>query len=438
MVRWRILSDVGQSFINLNLYQSVLTDVRSIRRERINTRIYLCLLGISIITLVLYTSLENHSTLETIPAPSNVAEYQRLQRFYENSLQCLCTHVSIEYKTIVSTLPVQSLHPICTSVFLSPLWLDYLKTEYGIDYFIREKDFRRWGATFFQSISSFCLLASVTVDQSLLNFFSSNFISDRVILQDQFEKQINITLARLQKQIPDALTQVLQLIRLTNQGNQLVSVFSSGWQFVINHNNQSALSIANGQPVNYNNGTCSCALSYRCSTEARLFDVGGTAFHSVDGLRFGCTVLESLLQSSLECFYSADCLEQLLSAMPRGGSVLLSGYQASIDTFPPMDSSQSTFSTNDTLETIINRMFINGWESNISYSSFFESCAPRQCSFTRYYRFDVLNVITTFLSVFGGLSISFRFLVPRLVTIIETIRHRHRVVHLEVMRNVVG
>ena len=438
MNRLGILSDVGQSFINLNLYKSILTDARSIRRERINTRIYLCLLGISIITLVLYTSLENHSTLETIHGPSNVTEYQRLQRFYENSLQCPCTHVSIEYNAIVSALSVQSIHPICSSTFPVTSWINYLRTDLGIPDYIPEKDFRRWGAAFFQSISSFCSLASVTVNQSVLNFFSSTFIIDRVISQDQFEKQINITLDHLQKQIPDALTQVLQLIRLTNQGNELISVFSSSWQFVINHNNQSAPPIANGQPVTYNNDTCSCAISYRCSTQARLFDVEGTAFHSIAGLRFGCTVLESLLQSSLKCFYSTDCLEQLLNAIPRGESELNWAYQASIDTYLPMNDSQSTFSTDDTFEIIINRMFINRWESNISYSSFFDSCAPRQCSFTRHYRFDVLNVITTFLSVFGGLSISLRFLVPRLVTTIEAIQHRRRVGHLEIMRNVDG
>lgn len=105
--RWRILSDVGQSFINSNRYKLVLIDARNVRREWINTRIYPFLLVIP------YTS------LETMSARSNLAKHQWLQRFDENSLQCSCTDVSIEYNPIVVTLSVHALHPACSSVFCS-------------------------------------------------------------------------------------------------------------------------------------------------------------------------------------------------------------------------------------------------------------------------------------------------------------------------------
>ncbi|CAF1153558.1 unnamed protein product [Rotaria sordida] len=179
--------------------------------------------------------------------------------------------------------------------------------------------------------------------------------------------------------------------------------------------------------VTYNNSTCSCATSRQCSSPAALFYSNSIILHIIDGLRFGCTILESLLLSSLECFYSSTCLQGLLDAMPLGGPWYDWQYDVPSDYFLPINHSTSNFAINDTIETIVNRMFIDSWNINISYELFFESCASRQCSLTYNYRFDPLYVLTTFLSIFVSLSLALHFLVPWLVTFMNKILNRCRV-----------
>ena len=181
------------------------------------------------------------------------------------------------------------------------------------------------------------------------------------------------------------------------------------------------------RPVSYDdNGTCSCAFSEQCSMPARMFDHSGNNFYTLNDLRLGCTIFESPLQSSFECFYSQACVDQLATALPVGwywNDPL--AWNAS-GRFKPINSSYSTFAPSDTGDTIVNRMFINRWRQEISYEAFFQGCAPRECTYTRHYRFDALDVITTFLSVFGDLSIALRFLVPHGFRFIDKIRHRAR------------
>lgn len=76
------------------------------------------------------------------------------------------------------------------------------------------------------------------------------------------------------------------------------------------------------------------------------------------------------------------------------------------------------------METLINRMFINRWHQELSYEAFLQGCAARECTYTLLYRFDALDVITTCVSVFSGLSVALRFLVPHLIAIFTQIRQR--------------
>jgi hypothetical protein len=85
------------------------------------------------------------------------------------------------------------------------------------------------------------------------------------------------------------------------------------------------------------------------------------------------------------------------------------------------------FAVNDTVETLANELFTESWIRNVSYEQFCNSCAPNYCIYTYHYRFDALELLTTFMSVFAGLLLDLRFLVPRLVDTITKVRHRFRI-----------
>ncbi|CAF1394777.1 unnamed protein product [Adineta steineri] len=237
--------------------------------------------------------------------------------------------------------------------------------------------------------------------------------------RERFENEINDTINQFQKRIPISFTQTLDLIRMTTQGNALLAMFSSNWNLsragIDTERNSSFVTI----PIIHNNTeqntSCSCATLQTCTVPAHLSSSNETMI--IDGMVFGCYFLETVLLSSLSCFYSETCItnvRNLLGALPP--------------TPQQLNNSLTRFSVNDTIETMAYQMFIESWTSNVSYEKFYESCSPNYCVYTYRSRFDVLEMLTTFLSVFAGLSFGIRFIVPYLVKIFQKIKRRFRIV----------
>lgn len=160
---------------------------------------------------------------------------------------------------------------------------------------------------------------------------------------------------------------------------------------------------------------------------AQLFD-DGIVSYTFEGLVFGCYMLETVLLSSLSCFYSEVCINNsryaLLTRLNGEGFYML-------PSFMKLDASSTRFNMNDTIETFSYEMFIESWNSDVSYETFFNSCAPIYCTYLYYYRFDALELLTTFLSVFAGLSLGLRFLVPHALDMLKRIQNLFRIAPLQ-------
>ena len=424
--RWNIVQQLRRSSIELNLFQSGSIDIQRMQRERVQTRFYMGLLSVSIVILIVYTSVEEHAVVETINPPSNTAEYEYFREIYSDTLACPCSRISFEYNTIIPKLQVESFHPICNSSFLTPRWFDFLLPDTYHAWIFSNQDYNQWMAPLFQLIATLCSVVQDQLNHNLLTFLSSSMVINRLIFAEQFEQQLNMTVAYLQQQILSKFAQFVNSIRLSQRGNALISVIASNWQYVVQNNNRSLGALLPRQPVTYQNGTCSCALSQRCSMPATIFTFDGRVYHTFSGLRLGCTIFESLLQSSLECFYSASCVDSAVDVLKALRYSPDSPYWNTSGLFNPLDNSLSTFADDDTIETIVSRMFINRWQHEISYKAFFHGCAARECTYTHHYRFDALDVITTILSVFSGLAVGLRFVVPHLFAIMDKICRRNR------------
>lgn len=362
--------------------------------------------------------------MEKINPPSNSIEYVHFRQIYPATLECPCSGISIQYSTIIPKLEVESFHPICESSFITPDWMTFLRGDVYNPSDSSNQDFNQWIAPVFELLITLCSLARNQLNYTLLAFSSSSMIVNRLISAEQFEQQLTTAVLNIQQRIPTDFMQNLDLIRLSQQGNALISVFSSNWQYRVQNNNRSMGALLSSEPVTYENGTCSCALSQRCSKPASLLGFSGNVYYTLDGFILGCTVLDSLLQSSLKCFYSLLCVDSLANALARRRYNFHPSYWNASGLFHPINHTLSIFDDDDTLETITNRMFINRWQYELSYEAFFQGCAVRECTYTRHYRFDALDVITTFLSVFGGLSVVLKFLVPHLLSVMNQIFRR--------------
>ncbi|CAF3330590.1 unnamed protein product [Rotaria sp. Silwood2] len=76
---------------------------------------------------------------------------------------------------------------------------------------------------------------------------------------------------------------------------------------------------------------------------------------------------------------------------------------------------------NETIESIINKLMIDSWSSNISFSSYYITCAPISCTYEYMGRNDLFIVLTTIIGIFGDLSLGLKLATLIILRIIEKI-----------------
>ena len=418
----------------MNFYRSQPTNDEIVRRERRWTRIYLFLLFTSLVCVTVYTTLDRNIVDHSIDGPHHLNDYEKLQNIHSIQLNCPCTIVSIPYRSVVKTLQVQSFHPICESQFLSISWLEYLRTSMEMEFWMPAEDFRQWAADFFNAIRKLCLLAKQTIDHELSHFMSSTLITDRLISKEMFDFRMNQTIEYLIANISRSFLYEFYLIRLMGQGNGLIDSLMSNW--IGSPDNRDPMqSRFNFKHKNYPNRNCSCTTFYGCVAPASLYEIGDIVFYTVPGIKTSCTILESVFHSTLECFSSQVYFSEFLNALPLGTLWTIQGYLTGLERFSPLDLSNTSYSQEDTFETIFNRIFIDSWLIEISYDQFFELCSPSHCIYTSSADFDLLLVITTLLSAFGGLTVTLHAIIPSLARCLSLIKSRSRVTPMNSISN---
>ena len=362
--------------------------------------------------IVFYAGLIQHSENRIVPTPSQ-SIFEELFEQYSDTLQCLCSTISITQQDFISHLNA-SLHPVCSSALASEEWSTYLVGNPFIpaSQFLLVVDFRRWGLLLFKTLMSLCSMANETLAIAIAQYQARRFISNQLLPQALFQAENDARMQQFQSATSTIFRSIVGSIRAAAQGNALMTTLETNW---ISKMDYFAIDVPLlTVPVVYNESNCSCATSSSCSQPAKFFDDDYAQYYTVLDIFLGCTPLDSLLMSSLSCFFSSTCLESFLSAIPLTGTGLL---YADVFSMAPLNfSSNSTrFRPNDTFETIINALFIDHWSSAISYTHYFDACQPLHCTYVFTQRLDITRAATIFLSVFGGLSSILRFTTPHLL-----------------------
>ena len=300
--------------------------------------------------------------------------------------------------------------------------------------FPNSKDFRNFIDVFCQGLQELCSLAQQNVDRSIALFNGSSMLVKELIPRIQFYAEMNAIFDQFQQRTPIEFARTLNLMRTAIQGNALMAVFSTNWRLVMAKEGQGRNASFRSVPVTYTdmseNRSCSCATLQICSMSAQVFDTNNAVSYTFEGFRLGCYSLETILGSSLECFYSAKCIYEFRQALVIPEEYLLF-YETLTNGMIELNSTTTRFNINDTIEILANEMFIESWTRNVSYERFFNSCAPSYCTHKDYYRFDALELLTTFLSVYVGLSLGTRIVAPLLMKTIQKLRTRCRIAPMQ-------
>ncbi|CAF1393711.1 unnamed protein product [Adineta steineri] len=130
----------------------------------------------------------------------------------------------------------------------------------------------------------------------------------------------------------------------------------------------------------------------------------------------GCTPSESLLASTLECFYDQSCINLIQT---------MAGYNKNITPIP-LNITNSRFLVNTTVMNLINDLFIEKWSTIMNYSSYFNRCSPMICSYTYIQQLDSFYTLIYLLGLYGGLTIILKWISPKIVYFINKIYQRRK------------
>ncbi|CAF0902185.1 unnamed protein product [Adineta steineri] len=382
-------------FKKVNVFEDTNRTI-AIEQQCVATRAYLLLLAISLFIIILYTSLIYYLNTFTITKPS-LEQYQQLQKRYgSDAVSCPCSRLSIAHSSFI-TLQC-NFHPVCTSPFTSDSYLQDLFELYNdLDSTYATKNaFTLQGTIFshFQALRSLCNLVKDFVNDAQQQYLVSSIVSTLMTDFDLFEKQTNASLIDFQLTLPNSFNNSLQMIRGLMQSNGFVSAYSTNWYYITKNIYLSGVLFL--KPQYYGSDMCNCATLSTCTQSSTPF---------IKGYLVGCTPLESLLQSTLQCLYEQSCINLLTTYL----NMSLSNHLV------PLNKSETHFSSDDTVNSIVQQMFVETCSSNKSYNQFFEQCKPDYCSVTILEPGSFIIVITTILGLYGGLTTFLKLVVPFLV-----------------------
>ncbi|CAF4155369.1 unnamed protein product [Adineta steineri] len=402
---------------NLNIYETESTDNIHIRQQQIYTRVYLFLYIILLSIVLFYTILIERRISKTQDLHS-LNESERLLSLYSDDISCPCTYASIPYEKFITELKVSSFHEACDINRMRMLLVEATNVD---GFPIYNEDYLVWGKPFIESLEQLCSLAKHNVNNNIAVFLASTLFTNQLMSRSLFNTGMDETLSQFRNKTKTTFAHMLDFIRSTIQGNALLYITTETWSLAAaetdDKNNANLLSVPVALHNIQENTNCSCVTLRTCQKPRQVKKDGN--WINIDGLVIGCHQLETLLFSSLSCLYSSACINDLRNSFHTSSSPF--------NQFIELNAQRTRFSADYTVEKIAYEMFIESWSSNTSYERYFDSCSPSYCIYTYYLKSDPLEILTTFLSAYGSLSIIIYFIVPYLVKLIKKVLIRFRI-----------
>ncbi|CAF4658074.1 unnamed protein product [Rotaria sp. Silwood2] len=137
----------------------------------------------------------------------------------------------------------------------------------------------------------------------------------------------------------------------------------------------------------------------------------------IPGMRVACMPYTALVAATLECFFDPVCLNataQQISILPP--TIWPEALNSSIP---------SRFSRTSSISSLLEAQMVETWETQISFSNYYNACSPTECTYTRTNRGNVIYVITTLLGLFGGLLVALRIISPLSIQFLRYIQENY-------------
>lgn len=401
-----------------------------LRTQILSTRIYIISLVIILLALT-STKVLMFSTTELV-----TLERPSLEQFNAlNNPSCICSNVAIPYSIFMSVEP--EFHSICRSDFISDRWIYFIsRKDKSILY--RIFDFRTTASSQFQALASICNISLTIVEQSLLQFGFNQLISIQVIPPSILQIKLETIFNEFKLNIFSVFSTYRNLVLQFIVNNQLFSGLETNFvPFYINQDGfddvfatmgRNSYEPTSDSPYCFScDSTCQVPLGIYDSVNASIFvndyfyPTPGDLYEqmSIPGLVATCYPVQSMLLSTLECFYDQFCINNLTSFIS-----LFNDSNQSRPDFTALDDT-TDFMRNRTIENLFDNMMIETWSTiNMSYENYYRTCAPSVCTYSITKRNGFLEALTLVIGIYGGLIVALRLLIP---WIVKKFRNRRQI-----------
>ena len=397
-------------FLNINVFESSTTsnttlDPQQRRIYIIASRIYFIIL-ISVLTIVgIVSSVTHRTTIVTVQNPT-------INQFIDlpQDKKCPCSKIAFRYEEFM--LINASFHQVCSSDFISDRWIKTISSGSNSTYYSSE-DFRSYGSAQFQALAGLCRLSVTFVQKQIDSYMSNSLISSQVLSESLLLSLIDASIAELQRTLLNDFAAQLQLIQAMTLSNRLISGLQTN-NIQVYENISNDLIRIGVYPMQYKKNhrfICDCSMDLDCGTVSIISNRfnGSTHFNfgndsiwmKVPGIVSGCLPVNSILLSTLECFYNQTCVDQLIT------------FFSTTEKFTAMASNESSrYDLNSTVQTIIDELMIEQWSNILSYNTYYFQCAPALCTYAKLERNSIIFILTQLISILGGLTILLGFIIP--------------------------
>ncbi|CAF3962316.1 unnamed protein product [Adineta steineri] len=413
--KWQKIKNFLRKF---NLFPSIppSTNESDLRNQQLSTRLFLTSLILIMAILITYNASINVTKTVTIDKPT-LTQYLDLYSTHSEVLTCPCTTISIGYDKFVHIQ--YTLHQVCNSTFVNNTYIENIFWQ-NSPITIGFPDFFITYPYILNALALFCQLTDNIVSDSLIEFYSNQYLSATVTPKQLFELQAQASFQQFIISKINDLLFIMQFIRDTTQANNFFSGILTNYDFELvlssYYRDMTLL-----QPIPFELSNCSCMLSALCTEQAVIYDndYNNNSSFIVPGLYVGCYIVEALLQSTLECFFNQTCLSILQS---------YGGFSSFMDVIPLNSSLSSRYNETSTIEELVNELMIENWNLSIIYENYYNGCQPTQCSYSYTAKNNAIYIATMIFGLIGGLMTILQCFIPRLVRLIARCFWKRRIV----------
>ena len=387
-----------------------------LQNQLLSTRLFICTLFLSTVILLVYASAGTVTKTVTDNEPS-LQQYTRLYSTRSATLSCPCSKISINYAQFAHVQ--YTIHPLCNSVFVTERFRDdFFPTSKNTEISLSTSDLRGLGLQIFQSLSMFCQMANRTITQGLTRLNANQYVTATVTSAQLFQSQTRDAFEQFLYSITANLLSTLRTVRDMNHANALLSGRLTNYdvrEMLYGRHLEFDIII----PVSTEYSGCKCTHSPTCIEPGFIYSDFPSAqkLFAVPGLYIGCYTIEAVLKSTVECFYDEVCFSRFLSHLIGNSSMRIL----------PLDRSMLVRSSvQSTIQHLIDYLMVEKWNFSSSFDDYYQQCHPKECSYTYETRNDAINIVTTLLSLIGGMSTVLTVLVPLCVKQARFLIRRYR------------